>query len=225
MQELGPDRFVAFHDVGDVLYTSFQFQWMFFDHRGRVSPNDQANIQQYAIYVFLFFTSTQEDFATDYEKQCILARILADVEIISLIARILLMVTYDVEVQVNNRWDGVCGVILQMAAAVDRAVRLTPERFTDARMEWAKVRDHLDWLLELRVEDDDCTLTAIECLCKAHRLWNQFGIALYREDELPRKCAYPRCFRPVASIGLLGAHHVCGKCGAVAYCDQICQRS
>ncbi|KAG8703092.1 hypothetical protein FRC08_003080 [Ceratobasidium sp. 394] len=226
MQELGPDRLVSSHDLGNIMYTSFQFQWMLFDHRGQISVEDQANIQQYALYVFLFFTATQEDFATDDEKQYIFARILGDVEIMSLIARVLLIVTYDgVEVQDNDRWEAVRGGMFQMAATVKRAVRLTPERFIGAKEEWAKVHDHLEWLLELRRSSGDSTPTAIECVYKAYRRWNGFGVALDDEDGLPRGCAYPRCFRAISNRTLLGARHFCGKCRAVAYCDQKCQHA
>ncbi|KAG8723575.1 hypothetical protein FRC09_002721 [Ceratobasidium sp. 395] len=213
-----------------LMCTSIEFFWLLLEHRPRISVLDWDDIMYYASCIIALIRSLEKRRIRTDEDKAAFSKALGDADIHSLVGRTLLLVT--LEVRMGSRpggyvdlWGDFLSTTLLISQSVAYSSRFAPEHIPLAKNEWLKVWEQIEVFWGLSASDVDQDPKVRQRVADMYRTWEEISLVLDDETGSPRKCAYPRCFRPVATKRLLGARWACKQCGDVAYCDRICQRA
>ncbi|KAG8704071.1 hypothetical protein FRC09_003789 [Ceratobasidium sp. 395] len=213
-----------------LMCTSIEFFWLLLEHRPRISVLDWDDIMYYASCIIALIRSLEKRRIRTDEDKVAFSKALGDADIHSLVGRTLLLVT--LEGRMGSRpggyvdlWGDFLSTALLISQSVAYSSQFTPEHILLARYAWLKVWEQIEVFWGLSASDVDQDPKVRQRVADMYRIWEEIRLVLDDETGLPRKCAYPRCFRPVATKRLLGARWACKQCDDVAYCDRICQRA
>ncbi|KAG9094937.1 hypothetical protein FS749_011487 [Ceratobasidium sp. UAMH 11750] len=227
LSTLGPTNIATPQDLISVSFTSVEFLWLLVEHRPRISVPDQDKLRLFMLYIQTFTTKIEEQRIVTGEDRRAFGLALGDADFQNLVGRILLIATLEgSELHDINLWEGYLGSILQVIKVIAYSSVFTPERIPDAKADWVKVWEQIEVFWGLSLSDARRAAEVRQRVADMRRAWDITHTALdHSETGVPRKCAYPRCFRPIATKRLLGAQYACERCGTVTYCDRICQRA
>ncbi|QRV95163.1 hypothetical protein RhiJN_23181 [Ceratobasidium sp. AG-Ba] len=221
MAEFDPS--VTCNDLTDIAYTSLKFLWLIFDYGVTISEEDYPGIRRYAANRIWLIRTIQLERNPTQEEQYYLAQMLAEIDIISLVGRVMLLMSYKGNLLRNTqRIDMMLEELYLLTTTITRSIAVAPHLLLDWQFEWLKVQMHFVLLLEdICVDIDPASKTMLENMS---RMWAHFGQSLSPDRNLPAyECANPRCYRKRTPGRLLRKNYVCGRCCNVSYCDQHCQ--
>ncbi|KAG8704072.1 hypothetical protein FRC09_003790 [Ceratobasidium sp. 395] len=166
---------------------------------------------------------------TDKDKVTF-SKALGDADIHNLVGRTLLLVTLEVRMGSDSEeyvglWGEFLSAVVQISQSAAYSLRFALDHLPPAKADWLKVWEQIEVFWGLSLADKEMASKVRQRVVDMRRTWDMIRPVLDDETGPPRKCAYPRCFRPVATERLLGARWACVKCGDVAYCNRICQRA
>ncbi|KAG8793211.1 hypothetical protein FRC12_003501 [Ceratobasidium sp. 428] len=210
--------------------TSIEFFWLLLEHRPRISVLDWDDMMHNAGSICTF-TGVLEELRMLTEKDKVaFSKALGDADIHNLVGRTLLLVTLEVHMgsdceEYVGLWEDFLSAIVQISQSAAYSLRFAPGHLPAAKADWLKVWEQIEVFWGINLADRDTASKVRQRVADLRRTWDKIHLVLDDEIGAPRQCAYPRCFRPVATKRLLGARWACEKCGTVAYCDLICQRA
>ncbi|KAG8794115.1 hypothetical protein FRC12_000463 [Ceratobasidium sp. 428] len=217
------------HNLILTLHTSFRLLWLIFEHRGRIPVDDHINIRDYAITVFVFLEILQLRRICTDEDQYMLARMLADIELIALAGRILLLVMYEgCNFEDTYLLNSFLDQLKKLGDAISYSAGVAPELFNESKTEWCKVANHMtSYDKEVAGPINAPGSSEAECLWRMFEAWAVWSPLLnISQCSSPARCAYPRCFETIHKLpDMVKAQYACGRCNKVAYCNLVCQRA
>ncbi|KAG8706784.1 hypothetical protein FRC09_002228 [Ceratobasidium sp. 395] len=178
------------------------------------------------------------------------ARMLADLDILALAGRVLLLVSDEGAVplifsfrshvdlpSIGHEFEDVVRleVLLEhltgLKPALEEAVAIAPELLLhESSIEFIKVMGQLGWALEVGLanfnEDETKRSPITGRVMDMMLAWTEYANALDEvHDSEAQACAYPRCHETGTREASLKIRYTCGRCNTVAYCDLNCQRA
>ncbi|KAG8719363.1 hypothetical protein FRC08_003029 [Ceratobasidium sp. 394] len=208
------------------IYASLQYLWLLIEHRGRIPVAEHSEIRAYCLAVLQSLRAVQEKHASTEDDWRDLAQMLANVQFISLVGRVLLLALDEGnEFQNTEELDAILEELSSFKDVFNGSVIAAPELFTDSKIEWAKVLAQLGFWVETRPtslkqkgRERDRSLNMV-------KTWSRYAAALKDDYHAPQLCAYPRCAQPFTREKGLRVRYTCGQCNSAAYCDLSCQRA
>ncbi|KAG8723574.1 hypothetical protein FRC09_002720 [Ceratobasidium sp. 395] len=210
--------------------TSIEFFWLLLEHRPRISVLDWDDMMHNAGSICTVATALEKLRILSEKDKATFSKALGDADIHNLVGRTLLLVTLEVRMGNDSEeyvglWEDFLSAVARISQSAAYSLRFAPDHLPPAKADWSKVWEQMEVLWGLSLADKDIVSKVRQRVVDMRRTWDMLHLVLDDDIGTPRKCAYPRCFRPVATKRLLGARWACEKCGDVAYCDRICQRA
>ncbi|KAG9078358.1 hypothetical protein FS749_009658 [Ceratobasidium sp. UAMH 11750] len=223
---LGPMDMAATLDLTSLSSTSIEFLWLLLEHRPHILATDQDKLRHYLLYIQNFTVKIEAASILTIEDKLTFGLALGDADFQNVVGRILLITALDgSELHDIELWEAFLDSISQVSMVIAYSSLFAPKRIPGAKADWAKVWEQIEVFWGLSLSDGRRAAEVQQCVADMRRAWDTVHVALDDETGVPRKCAYPRCFRPVATKRLLGARYACERCGTVTYCHRVCQRA
>ncbi|KAG8787064.1 hypothetical protein FRC12_015944 [Ceratobasidium sp. 428] len=236
MSESNPSA--TFHEHVETAKATFRFLWSIFEDRGRIPVSDHFKIREFALPAFSHLCHTQDNISTRQEQRE-LAQMLAEIDFVGLVGRVLLLISDEGnEFQNTERFKQLLDGVYALGDVISKSASTSPELFIDSKIEWGKVFlqlgewrawDHLN--LNWRDPNYESQISAkdgeiMRHIVQTFTAWTHFGDSLSSNDTgIPQNCANPRCIQPITRERRLRVRYMCEKCHLVAYCGQNCQRA
>ncbi|KAG9088017.1 hypothetical protein FS749_002490 [Ceratobasidium sp. UAMH 11750] len=119
--------------------TALQFLWLLFEHRGQIPMPDHSKIRDNSIASFSFVARVQSEISTKANHYQ-LSQMLADVEFVALVGRVLLLITEANEVSsTDHSFRKLPEILHDLQYTIDESTSIAPELFHESGIEWAKV--------------------------------------------------------------------------------------
>ncbi|KAG9092324.1 hypothetical protein FRC07_011689 [Ceratobasidium sp. 392] len=136
-------------DLMETVHTALQFLWMVFEDRGRIPVSDHSHLRQFlAGSAFSYLSTIQSGISTPTQQRRF-AQMLADIEIIELAGRVLLLVQDE-----GNEFKNIEGFndfiykLEVFQEVMDESASAFPELFYNSKTQWQKVLARLGRLTE-----------------------------------------------------------------------------
>ncbi|KAG8705513.1 hypothetical protein FRC09_002916 [Ceratobasidium sp. 395] len=236
MSESNP--LATFREHVETAKATFRFLWLIFEDRGRIPVPDHFKIREFALPAFSHLCHTQDNISTRQEQRE-LAQMLAEIDFVGLVGRVLLLISDEGnEFQNTERFKQLLDGVYALGDVISKSASTSPELFIDSKIEWGKVFlqlgewrawDHLN--LNWRDPNYESQISAkdgeiMRHIVQTFTAWTHFGDSLSSNDTgIPQNCANPRCIQPITRERRLRVRYMCEKCHLVAYCGQNCQRA
>ncbi|KAG8699184.1 hypothetical protein FRC08_005455 [Ceratobasidium sp. 394] len=209
--------------------TSLQLLWLLFETHRRMAVDEHSQIRQFATVAFDFVQVIHQGHYTKDQRHSF-AKMLADIEIISLCGRILLLVLDEGhEFENTEVLAEICEQIASLKDVIGEAMSIAPELLLhESKIDFTKVMAQAGWALHTgRVNFTELTSNSgiANYVVDMMGSWAVFMDPLDEGHHVPKDCAYPRCHQMGTRETMLRVRYVCGRCNAVAYCDSNCQRA
>ncbi|KAG8782682.1 hypothetical protein FRC12_020571 [Ceratobasidium sp. 428] len=198
--------------------------WLVFEYYGRFPAAIHPKVRFLALTCFSYFGVISSGMLQLSVEKRLYAEMFADEEGVSLLARVLLLITDEGnELEVLDKQDDVAEVYEAMATVTDVLVPAAPGHFLESSADWAKVARHLTQSANLWLINNTKRKVLVDL---AVRPWARFSRSLKQShDSSGHNCAYPRCFQLATPESTSMVRHLCQQCKQAAYCDSRCQRA
>ncbi|KAG8724725.1 hypothetical protein FRC09_015198 [Ceratobasidium sp. 395] len=209
-------------DVINAAQIAVHFLWLLLERRDRLPITDHSKVRFYAGNLFGFFGFLQRKSILTRADQQKLAKMFAQVEIVALMGRVLLLVLENgKEFQNTELLDWTIQEMSKLVEPINKSAKVAPELFLDSMIEWAKVYVQLGSFIErkglkLREEHAQYVLDMMET-------WGRYTGVKRDYFELPPKCIYPRCSQLFLTESNHIVRNICGRCKVAIYCNTTCQ--
>ncbi|KAG8775636.1 hypothetical protein FRC12_001351 [Ceratobasidium sp. 428] len=211
---------------------SLELLWLVFECRGRIKVEDHHKIRLYAAVGFDLLRAIHSRCLYTEDARYGFARMLADLDILALAGRVLLLVSDEGhEFEDEVRLDVLLEHLTGLKPALEEAVTVAPELLLhESSIEFIKVMGQLGWALEVGLanfnEDETKRSPITGRVMDMMLAWTEYANALDEaHDSEAQACAYPRCHETGTREASLKVRYTCGRCNMVAYCDLNCQRA
>ncbi|KAG8793444.1 hypothetical protein FRC12_002740 [Ceratobasidium sp. 428] len=208
----------------DVTRTSLTILWRLFEAGGQIPAAECPVIRSYGGTSLYYLGYVRNKCVSTADEQYSFTQMLADVEVIALAGRIMLLTLSEGnELEVTNDIKTILETLSLLESTINDSVNSAPELFYDSKIEWIKSLSHCvthHQAISVNLDQGDPKLGYMTNMIST---WLKFEKSLKKEDYQWQECAYPRCFRKLQLE--IAVHYVCGQCDSVAYCNSNCQRA
>ncbi|KAG8772726.1 hypothetical protein FRC12_002923 [Ceratobasidium sp. 428] len=206
-----------------MIYTSLRMLWLLFECRGQTSTLDHPGIRTHCVVVVFLLGFVQEICISTAENKYRFLQMLADIEIIGLIGRTLLLVLDERnEPRSMYGFEEILDTLSSQGNIINDSIIAAPELFYDSKIEWAKILAHCNAYKQLLLGDPVRNSSEIRYTTKIISGWLRLAKSL-EDDSQAQECAYPRCFQRFSLN--IAVHYICGRCNSATYCSVNCQRA
>ncbi|KAG9078416.1 hypothetical protein FS749_009556 [Ceratobasidium sp. UAMH 11750] len=215
-------------DYIDITSTSFRYLWLQFEHKGGIPVEQHVHARGYSMTQLTALRVFQQRKISTKEDKHNFAQMLADIEIVNLIGRVLLLITEEGGDIIQNAEPLAMTLIplSEFKNVLDFSVPIAPGLFSNSKIEWAKILAHMKFLIVMgMVKRKGKSGNATNYPSSVFSTWAEYASSMQDRHSVLRECAYPRCCQPSMRNTTLRARHICGGCSVVAYCGSYCQKA
>ncbi|KAG9077758.1 hypothetical protein FRC06_008724 [Ceratobasidium sp. 370] len=169
----------------DITSTSFRYLWLHFEHKDQIPVEQHAHTRGYTMTHLTTLRLLQQRKISTQEDKHKFVQMLADIEIISLIGRVLLLITEEgSDIQNTEPLAMTLIPLSEFKDVLDFSVSIAPELLRDSKIEWAKILAHLRFLITMgMVKRKGKSDSATHYLSSVLNSWTQYASSL--QDRRP----------------------------------------